>query len=205
VLKTRRHPTAINFKTLERFKAMTTKKGSTKRPAPRKASEVIDLAAEGRKVAQAARLVRSVFSHEAVPDFLTDAMMTALAAAEAKTGIAFWQVEPADEEGGPYMGEDFDMKGLADLFAVTSPASFRLDKPDFAALLSTALNHPDCPAEIYNAVGDGDCLNIKRWDTPAAIRLALGTAEQIEAPKPAGARPRRRGHRAAAQQSEGSA
>jgi hypothetical protein len=108
---------------------MTTRKTTTKKAAKGKAAaEVIDLVAEDRKCAAGARLVRSLFGHPGVPDFLTDAVMDAIGKASVKTGVKYFQIEHG--EGGPYLGVDFDMKGLADLFAVTRPASFRLDEPE---------------------------------------------------------------------------
>jgi hypothetical protein len=144
---------------------MTKKKTSTKKARKGRAPvEVIDLIAEDRKVAEGAELVRSLFYHEGVPDFLTDAVMDALGAARNKAGVDFWQVEPADERGGPYLGPDFDMKGLADLFAVTRGSSFTLDEPKgdspaafarhLAEVLRIGRTADFIPAGLYNDLAD---------------------------------------------------
>ena len=140
---------------------MTTKKTSTKRDQQGTA-EVIDLVAEDRKCAEGAALVRSLFTHEGVPDFLTDAVMDAVGKAAVKTGVECFQIDHA--EGGPYLGEDFDMKGLADLFAVTRAASFSVDEPEgdtparFAHHLSEVLRigrtADFIPAGLYNDLGN---------------------------------------------------
>jgi hypothetical protein len=87
-----------------------------------------------------------------VPDFPTDAVMDALARARNKTGIDYWQVEPAAAAGGPYLGEDFDMKGPADLFAVARRV--RLPEPGLADRISAVLRDPETPTKLFNALAD---------------------------------------------------
>jgi hypothetical protein len=50
-----------------------------------------------------------------MPDFLTDAVMDAIGKASAKTGIEFFQVEPADAEGGPLPGRRLRPEGAREL------------------------------------------------------------------------------------------
>jgi len=132
----------------------------------------LDLVAVAEGYRRAARLVVSLYERGAsVPDWLTDLIMRGLEAATEKTGVEHWD------------GEDFDLRGLADLFAVTSPANFRLEfeqKKDLPELISAILKHPDTPSNLYNAIGDA----VSDWsvdsDAPAYIRLALAHLAAVQ-------------------------
>jgi hypothetical protein len=135
----------------------------------------LDLVAVAEGYERAARLVVSLFDRGAsVPDWLTDLIMRGLEAATEKTGVEHW---------GATLEAGFDLRGLADLFSVTSPANFRLEfepKKDLPELISAVLRHPDTPANLYNSIGDA----IADWqhdDTnPAYIRLALAHLAAVQ-------------------------
>ena len=154
---------------------MTTKKreqgGAESRRRSRDDGRVdLDLVAVAEGYDRAARLVASLYERGAsVPDWLTNLIMRGLEAATEKTGIEHWQ-------GGATLEARFDLRGLADLFSITSPANFKLEfepKKDLPELISAVLRHPDTPVNLYNAIGSA----VDDWltdDTDAAyIRLAL--------------------------------
>jgi hypothetical protein len=132
----------------------------------------LDLAAVAEGYRRAARLVASLYDGGAnVPDWLTDLIMRGLEAATEKTGIEHWE------------GEGFDLRGLADLFSVTYTPTFKLEfeqKKDLPELISAVLNHPDTPANLYNAIGDA----VSDWGvddtTPAYLRLALASLDAAQ-------------------------
>lgn len=128
--------------------------------------EILDLAAVSERHARSARLVKSLFDREAAPDWLTNLVMRGLELATEKTGIRH------------YGTEDFDLRGLADLLAVTNEGKFENllefePKKDLPELLSAVLKHPDLPPCVYN--GLSEALTDITFDSDSAeyIRLAL--------------------------------
>jgi hypothetical protein len=82
--------------------------------------------------ARAARLVVSLFDRGAgVPDWLTDLIMRGLEAATERTGVEHW---------GATLETGFDLRGLADLFAVTRT------RPNSALSLSRRKTCPNSSA-----------------------------------------------------------
>jgi hypothetical protein len=134
----------------------------------------LDLAAVGEGYDRAARLVASLYDRgRNIPDWLTDLIMRGLEAASEETRIAHW----TDSEQG------FNLSGLSDLFAVTDTPRFKLafeQKKDLPELISAVLQHPDTPANLYNAIGDA----VADWhmdDTdPVYIRLALANLAAVQ-------------------------
>ena len=132
----------------------------------------LDLAAVAEEYERAARALVDFYDHtRGVPDWLTDLIMRGLKAATEKTGIEHWE------------GEGFDLRGLANLFSVTSPANFNLEfeqKRDLPELISAVLRHPDTPANLYNAMGDA----VTEWQTddtdPTYLRLALANLATVQ-------------------------
>lgn len=132
----------------------------------------LDLVAVAEGYERAARALVDFYDHTRdVPDWLTDLIMRGLEAATEKTGIEHWE------------GSGFDLRGLANLFSVTSPASFKLEfeqKKDLPELISVVLRHPDTPVNLYNAIGDA----VAEWcmdDTdPVYLRLALANLAAVE-------------------------
>lgn len=157
---------------------MTTKKkaqvgAENKRRRSRDDDHVdLDLVAVSERNERAARLVMSLYDRGAgLPDWLTDLIMRGLEAATEKTGIEHWS------------GEDFNLRDLADLLAVTDLLTFKLEferKKDLPELISAVLRHPDTPVNLYNAIGDA----VTEWqmdDTdPAYIRLALANLAAVQ-------------------------
>lgn len=153
---------------------MTTKKkprkaGKGKPPAKVIADEIF--AAERRRAEHNARLVKSLFDSESLPEFITDAVMTGLHLAKDKTGIEFWQIEPDN-----IMGDDFDLPGLAGLLRVAHhhrDIDVQMTLPE---LIAAVLAHPDVPTPVRNklseAVGE---LAVKDEvvHTPEVLRVAL--------------------------------
>jgi hypothetical protein len=159
---------------------MTDKSRTKKRPKGKPADveetgEVWDVAAAGERCADAARLVKRFCDHDAMPEFLTGAVFVALHLARHVKGVDFRQIEP-----GNIMGEDFDLKGLETLLAVTQGLQRGLDvepKKDAAALLSAVIKCPDLPErlryELANVVTD-ELTNKVDTDAPEILRAMLG-------------------------------
>lgn len=130
---------------------------------------ICDLTLVDEEQAEAVRAILRLIELPGLPDFLQAAVMTAINHASKTEGVMTWfEVAPG---GGGYSATK-----LADLFAVTvgtRPDLALEPTRDFAALLSAALTHPDCPSDVYNAVGDA-LPAPERWDTPEAIRYTLG-------------------------------
>lgn len=155
---------------------MTTKRIEKRRPFRKAGDRVdIDLVAVAEGYDRAARLVVSLFDKGAsVPDWLTDLIMRGLEAATEKTGIEHW--------GAP-VDAGFDLRGIADLFAVTSPANFSLEfeqKKGLPELISAVLRHPNTPVNLYNGIGRA----VDEWlidDTdPVYLRLALANLAAVQ-------------------------
>lgn len=132
----------------------------------------LDLVAVAEKYECAARALVDFYDNtRGVPDWLTDLIMRGLEGATEKTGIEHWT------------GSAFDLRGLANLFAVTSPANFKLEfeqKRDLPELISTVLRHPDTPTNLYNAIGVAVC-DWQMDDTdPVYLRLALANLAAIQ-------------------------
>jgi predicted SnoaL-like aldol condensation-catalyzing enzyme len=132
----------------------------------------LDLVAVAEQYELAARALIDFYDHtRGVPDWLTDLIMRGLEAATEKTGIEHWE------------GEGFDLRGLANLFAVTSPTNFKLgfeQKRDLPELISAVLRHPDTPVNLYNAIGDA----VTEWQMddsdPTYLRLALANLTTVQ-------------------------
>lgn len=155
---------------------MTTKRVEKRRPSRKTGDCVdIDLVAVAEGYDRAARLVVSLFDNGAsVPDWLTDLIMRGLEAATKKTGIEHW---------GATLEAGFDLRGIADLFAVTSPANFSLEfepKRDLPELISTVLRHPDTPANLYDAIGKAADEWLMDDTDPAYLRLALSNLAAVQ-------------------------
>lgn len=145
---------------------MTTKR-KTRRAEDSNGGEVWDLAKVSQEQATAARALLRVLDLPGLPAFISENVFSILSHAARVNGVGIGSEDP---EGG------YSAKALADLFGVTTgcePGLIFEPRRDFAELLSAVLTHPDCPVEIYNAVGDCDCMTPDRWDTPEHIRLAL--------------------------------
>lgn len=142
--------------------------------------EVWDLVKVGQEQAAAARALLRVLDLPGLPDFISENVFNILSHAAAVNGVGIGSDDP---EGG------YSAKALANLFAVSTgcqPGLIFEPRRDFAELLSATLRHPECPVEIYNAVGECDCLTPDRWDTPEHIRVAL--AQNKPAPTTRGAK-----------------
>lgn len=147
---------------------MATKKVQ-KRGASRKAEggEVWDLVKVGQEQTAAARALLRLLDLPGLPAFVSENLYTILNHAAKVQGVAIGSDAPCG----------YSVKARADLFAVTTgfQSGLRFEPSrDFAELLSAVLTHPDCPVELYNAVGDLNCMQPASWDTPEHIRLALG-------------------------------
>jgi hypothetical protein len=123
-----------------------------------------------------AQLIKGLFeAGEAVPDFITDAVMDALDAAAAFKGVE-------------HFGEtDFDMEGLASLLFVTRAFDLRASPEGIAFHIAAVLNNPKVPTRIYNALGEGVC-EISFGpvsDSAMAIALHLRASEAREEAKAA--------------------
>jgi hypothetical protein len=168
---------------------MTDTSKAKKRPkgkAVEETGEVWDVAAVAERCADAARLVKRFCDHDAMPEFLTGAVFVALHLARHVKGVDFWQIEP-----GNIMGEDFDLKGLETLLAVSQGVQRGLDvepKKDAAALLSAVIKCPDLPErlryELANVVTD-ELTNKVDADSPEILRAML---EQYATSEERGAR-----------------
>jgi hypothetical protein len=128
--------------------------------------EVWDIAAESERCQRNARLIVRLFNGEELNDFITDAVMVAPTAASQQTGVDFRQ------------GEDFDLKGLANLLAVTGGMFTLKVEPemDAAALLSAVIKCPDLPErlryELANVVTE-ELTNKVDTDAPEILRAML--------------------------------
>lgn len=122
----------------------------------------------------AARLVAGLFAPGAnVPDFLTDAIFDAISFA-------------AQVKGVEYFGEtDFDLDGLASLFFVTRNFDLRHSPEGVAYHLAAVMNNPECPREIYDALGRtlGEVGSGPLPDSPVEVALHLRANKAREAAK----------------------
>lgn len=107
---------------------------------------------ERRELEHAAQFVYDLCNGSGAPDFITDAVVDALNEAAAACGVKIWRGEDGDES-------DLSRSALADLFAKTRFYSLRQrqqkSSAGLAVLISTVLNHPDCPTEVYNGLSGG--------------------------------------------------
>jgi hypothetical protein len=128
--------------------------------------EICDTRRADDDTCDAARLAKRLLAHRGTPRFITDALMLALTTAAAQAGAKIHDAAAAD----------LDTRALADLFTIKAGTRHGVElepKKDLAEMLSAVLTHPDCPTELYNAVGDCDFTTPARWDTPEHLRLAL--------------------------------
>lgn len=154
-----------------------TQRGSKDRRGPARADDHVDLdlvaIAEGYD--RAARCLASLYDGSAnIPAWLSDLILHGLEAASKKTGMENW----TDSEKG------FNLRGLADLLAVSGTPEYRLEfeqKKDLPELISAVLRHPDTPANLYNAVDAAVAEWLLPEDTdPTYIRLALSNLAAVQ-------------------------
>jgi hypothetical protein len=131
-------------------------------------SSVLDLTRIDKEQLTAARAVVRLLALPGLPVWLGENIDHMLRVASADKRI---NINRAEDDATPAPAN------LADLFAVVPARDhYKFERGrDFAELLVAAVKHPDCPAEIYNAVAECDCIAVRCWDTPEFIRLALGS------------------------------
>jgi hypothetical protein len=134
---------------------------------------ILDLAGEQAKYEIAAQYIIDMYTVEGVPNFITDAVGIALDVAAATKRINIWQ---PDGSGG----EEFSQRGLAHLFMASQMLSLKpkhaLDShAALAEHIAGVLNHPLCPVNLYDAIGD-EVATLSReldHDAPDHIRRVL--------------------------------
>jgi hypothetical protein len=139
-----------------------------KRETKEKQRADIDLTREQARYEIAAQFVIDLYAVERLPEFVTNAVMDALLKASALKGINIWEPD----------GEEFSLRALVNLFALTP--MLRLEpSPDsreaLAAHIAGVLNHPLCPVNLYDAIGD-EVATLSReldHDAPDHIRRVL--------------------------------
>ncbi len=141
---------------------------------------ILDISAEQAKYEIAAQYIIDMYTVEGVPNFLTDAVGIALDVAAATKRINIWQ---PDGSGG----EELSQRGLAHLFMASTMLSLKpkhaLDShAALAEHIAGVLNHPLCPVDLYNAIGDEvtTLSNDLDHDAPDHIRRVLEAAAMKE-------------------------
>ncbi|MET0646721.1 MAG: hypothetical protein ABW208_08865 [Pyrinomonadaceae bacterium] len=96
---------------------------------------------------EAARLLDAAVSTHGTPDFITDAIVTAVNVACSDNGLKppAWLTEPHGDNQGDSLAELWERL----------PRMYDLNlepKKDLAGLISAVLKHPDTPADLYSAM-----------------------------------------------------
>jgi len=138
---------------------------------------ILDLAGVAEEYADAARATLALLNLPGVPAFVSDALSTALAEAQTRTGAGIWQ-EPggAREDLG-----DYSPLVLARVFAHDSMLKIELEpKKDLAELLSAVLRHADTPQVISEAIKEAMAQINEDETDPRFVALILEAAARAE-------------------------
>lgn len=170
---------------------MTAKRETTQKPRARKERtrtvtrrqssgsegsrvETWDLVAVAEKHRRNARTIVSIFDDDGFPDWFTNLIMLGLETATEKTRIEHWK------------GEAFDLRGLADLLAVSDSFEYEsalrfVPEMSLPELISAVLKHPNTPDSLQVTIGEAVADLGVDDSTPDYIRLALSHhAQQLK-------------------------
>lgn len=120
-----------------------------------------------------------------IPDWLRDAICTALCAAASRHRVEVWKAFPEALEPDPsYEGVGYSAAALGELFRVSQVTQFEdLFDNSLAAHISTVLKHPDTPRELYDGMrralatlAEPDAVN----EDAAVIAVALAVHKSEE-------------------------
>ena len=113
---------------------------------------VFDVAEIGESYVKAARLIYEVITEpNNIPQFVYEAVTTALDEAQRRIGVELWiEVDERMESSG------YSLERMARLFKNHSMEEIELEpKKELAEMLEEVLNHPDCPEEIADGINKG--------------------------------------------------
>lgn len=120
-----------------------------------------------------------------IPDWLRDAMCTAINAAADHHGVEVWKAFPEELEPDPsYDGTGYSAAALGELFRVSRCTQLEdLPGHSLAGHISAVLKHPDTPRELYDGMRraivtltEADAVN----EHPDVIAVALAVNKSEE-------------------------